>query len=92
LLAKEVAKRREVLERQRVGRGSYLPLFLFFVLLFIVTSQGFGLRGSILPRSLVAARVTLQPRLLCLRTRSYSLWTQFTSHLAASSGKVTPTG
>jgi hypothetical protein len=29
--------------------GSYLPLFLMFILLFIVTSRGVRLRGSILP-------------------------------------------
>jgi hypothetical protein len=49
LLAKEVTNRGEVLMRQRVGRGSYIPLFLIFLLLFNVTSQGFGLGGSILP-------------------------------------------
>jgi hypothetical protein len=38
LSAEEVTKRGEVLRRQRVGRGSYLPLFLIFILLFVVTS------------------------------------------------------
>jgi hypothetical protein len=32
-----------------VGRGSYLILFLFFVLLLIVISRGFRLEGSFLP-------------------------------------------
>jgi hypothetical protein len=37
VLAKEVAKRWEVFGGRRVGRGSYLPLFLLFILLFIIT-------------------------------------------------------
>jgi hypothetical protein len=31
------------------GEGCYLPLLLLFVLLFVVTTGGFGLEGSILP-------------------------------------------
>jgi hypothetical protein len=40
LVAEEVAKRGEVFEGGgwRVGRGSYLPLILVFILLFIITS------------------------------------------------------
>jgi hypothetical protein len=48
LPAEEVAKRGEVLWRQRVRRRSYLALFLIFVLIFVVTSRGFGLKQSIL--------------------------------------------
>jgi hypothetical protein len=38
LLDEEVIKREEVLRRRRVGRGSYLSLFIIFILLFFVTS------------------------------------------------------
>jgi hypothetical protein len=37
LLVEEVAKRGEVFRGWRVGKGSYLPLFLVFILLLIVT-------------------------------------------------------
>jgi hypothetical protein len=91
-LAEEVAKRGEVLERWIVGMGSYLHLFLVFVHLFIITSRRFKLRGSMLPRFLVAARAALQTRLLCLRAHNHSLWTRLASHLITPLGKVTHAG
>jgi hypothetical protein len=51
LLVEDVIKREEVFEGQRVGRGSYLPLFLVFVLFFIVTTRGFGLGGECPPHT-----------------------------------------
>jgi hypothetical protein len=38
LRAEEVTNLGEIFEVRRVGKGSYLPLFLIFILLFIVTS------------------------------------------------------
>jgi hypothetical protein len=49
LLAEEVAKRGKVFGGWRVGRWSYLPLFLIFVLLLNDISRRFKLRGSFLP-------------------------------------------
>jgi hypothetical protein len=70
LLAKEVTKRGEVFRGQRVGRGSYLPLFHVFILLLITISQGFKLGRSFLsplpPGALTGAWAALQSGLLCL--------------------------
>jgi hypothetical protein len=49
LLAEEVTKRGEVFRGCRVGRRSYLPLFLVFILLLIAISGGIRLGGSLLP-------------------------------------------
>jgi hypothetical protein len=52
---------------QRVGRGSYLPLFLIFILFHITISQRFKLRGSFLPqrpRSRPSGTLSLPPCLL----------------------------
>jgi hypothetical protein len=38
LRAEEVTNLGEIFGVQRVGKGSYLPLFLIFILLFVVTS------------------------------------------------------
>jgi hypothetical protein len=48
-----------------------------------------GSEGVSSPRSLAAARVALQARLLCLCAHNHSLWTLLASHLTVSSGKVT---
>jgi hypothetical protein len=47
-MAKEVTKHCEVFRGRRVGRGSYLPLVLIFIILRSTVSQRFGLRGSFL--------------------------------------------
>jgi hypothetical protein len=71
-----------------VGRESFVPLFLIFILLFVVTSRGFKLRGSILPR-LPRCRPggTLGPSPLPLYTQPFIVETVGLL-LAASSGKV----
>jgi hypothetical protein len=38
LLAEEDTNRGEVFRGQRVGRGSYFPLFLIFILLLLIIS------------------------------------------------------
>jgi hypothetical protein len=55
LTAGEAAKHGEVLAWQRVGRGSYLPHFLIFNLIFIITSEDSGSEGVSSPRTLAAA-------------------------------------
>jgi hypothetical protein len=65
LLTEEVTKRGEVFRGRRVGRGSYLPLFL----LLITISQGFRLGGSFLsphPCSRPGSIPKLAPLLSCL--------------------------
>jgi hypothetical protein len=63
--------------------------FLIFILLLIVISRGFGLRGSFCPCALVTARTALQSR-LCACCLLFSA--RLASRLTASSGKVAPHG
>jgi hypothetical protein len=49
LLAEEAVRRWEVLRWWRVQRGSYLPQFLVFMLILVMTYYRFGLEGSFLP-------------------------------------------
>jgi hypothetical protein len=48
LLAEEVSDQTEVFRAWRVGRESYHPCFLIFILLLDATSQRLGLKGRFL--------------------------------------------
>jgi hypothetical protein len=64
-------------------------VFLIFILLLIVISRGFGLRGSFCPCALVTPRTALQSH-LCACCLLFSA--RLASCLTASSGKVAPHG
>jgi hypothetical protein len=49
LLVEEVTKRGEVFRGRRVGRGTYFPLHLIFVIVLLLISWGFRLRGGFFP-------------------------------------------
>jgi hypothetical protein len=48
-LTEEVVEQGEVFRGRRVAKGSYLPLFLIFILLLDAAYQRFGLGGRFLP-------------------------------------------
>jgi hypothetical protein len=49
LSTEEVTKRGKVFRQQRIGRWSYLPLLFIFILILVIPSRRFRLRGSVLP-------------------------------------------
>jgi hypothetical protein len=83
LLAEEAVRRGEVLRWWRVQRGSYLPQFLVFMLILVMTSSR---------RALMATPAVLQAPLFCLHARNHSLLAWLASYLTTSSGRVTPHG
>jgi hypothetical protein len=49
LPTEDVTKRGKGLTQRRMGRCSHFSLLSAFILLFIIPSQGFRIRGSVLP-------------------------------------------
>jgi hypothetical protein len=44
---------------QRMGRWSHFPFFSVFILLYVIPSRGFRLRGGVLPLPLSAVQAVL---------------------------------